>query len=230
MKKLLWAIAVLLVVVLAAVGLFQALRGVKAEIRAVDAQARQAIAVKDAEVKALLAENRDLRARDAAGEIEKDELRKERDRAQAKLAQALEDLKTAPPETLLEKTQRLLDTREIWLRANAASQVEAVFSLSAFRKDAEALTEWHDLKFSLVPSLQQEIKVQAGQLEVVRHERDNLVTVVADKDAVIVEQNGRIDVRDDAIASLKKANLWKELRDFGLGFIFKTVLDLIIGK
>ena len=209
---------------------WRGVRGELAALRATDEKAQAVIAEKDAEIRTLVAANVELRAKDAAGETEKAAIRKERDTARAKLAQAIEDLKTAPPETVLVQTQGWLDTREIWLRANAASQVEAVFSLFAFRTNGQALAEHQHLKFTLVPSLEREIETQSGQLTAVRSERDNLVVIVADKDIIIGEKGGQITARDEAIRALKKSNLWRELRDFGAGFVVKTILDFIFGK
>jgi hypothetical protein len=54
--------------------------------------------------------------------------------------------------------------------------------------------------------------------------------MLVDAAVIIDEKDDKISVRDDAIQILKKANLWKELRDFGFGYLVATILNLIFGK
>ena len=222
-------LAVLLILALAAGGfaIYKAITKLEAKVEEVDARADKTIAEKEAANEILLAENVILRERDAAGEIEKAGIRRERDDARRERDRAINELKTAPPETVLAKTQGWLDTREIWLRSNAASQVEAVFSLAAFRTNAQALEDHAYLKFTLVPSMERENGVQAAQLADVRAERDNLVVVVGNKDVVIGEKDKQILVRDDAISFMKKARLWRDVRNVGYGVLLDRVLSLI---
>lgn len=228
MKKL----VVLLVLALAAGGfaIYKAVTRLEAKVEEVDARAAKTIAEKDTLIAAKNAENVILRERDAAGEVEKARLKDERDQARIERDKAIDELKTAPPETVLAKTQGWLDTREIWLRSNAASQVEAVFSLAAFRTNAQALEDRAYLKFTLVPNMERDYQVQAGQLADVRTDRNNLIVVVAAKDVQLTAKDDQINVRDDAIKTLKKANLWREFRDFGFGYLVATILNLIFGK
>ena len=227
-----WILAILLVLALAAGGfaIYKAITKLEAKVAEVDARADKTIAEKEAANEILLAENVILREKDAAGEIEKAGIRRERDEARRERDKAINELKTAPPETVLAKTQGWLDTREIWLRSNAASQVEAVFSLAAFRTNAQALEDHAYLKFTLIPKMERENQVQAGQLVAVRTERDNLVVAVGNKDIELAAKEDKITVRDDAITILKKANLWREFRDFGFGYLVATILNLIFGK
>jgi len=225
-------LAVLLVLALAAGGfaIYKSITRLEAKVEEVDARADKTIAEKEAANQILLAENVVLREKDAAGEIEKAQIRRERDLARIERDKAINELKTAPPETVLAKTQGWLDTREIWLRSNAASQVEAVFSLAAFRLNAEALEDRSYLKFTLVPNMERDYQVQAGQLIAVRTERDNLVVIVGNKDIELAAKDDKITVRDDVITTLKKANLWRELRDFSFGYLVATIINLIFGK
>ena len=222
-------LAVLLILALAVGGfaIYKAITKLEAKVEEVDARADKTIAEKEAANGILFAENVILRERDAAGEIEKAGIRRERDEARRERDRAINELKTAPPETVLAKTQGWLDTREIWLRSNAASQVEAVFSLAAFRTNAQALEDRAYLKFTLVPSMERENGVQATQLADVRAERDNLVVVVGNKDVVIGEKDKQILVRDDAISFMKKARLWRDVRNVGYGVLLDRVLSLI---
>jgi len=222
-------LAVLFILALAAGGfaIYRAVTKLEAKVEEVDARADKTIAEKEATNQILLAENVILRERDAAGEVEKTQIRRERDDARRERDRAINELKTAPPETVLAKTRGWLDTREIWLRSNAASQVEAVFSLAAFRTNAQALEDRAYLKFTLVPNMERENGAQAGQLVAVRAERDNLVVVVGNKDVVIGEKDKQILVRDDAISFMKKARLWRDVRNVGYGVLFDRVLSLI---
>jgi len=226
------ALAVLLILALVAGGfaIYKAITRLEARVEEVDAQADKTIAEKEAANALLLAENVTLREKDAAGEIEKGILKQERDKARLERDKAINELKTAPPETVLVKTQGWLDTREIWLRSNAATQVEAVFSLAAFRTNAQALEDRAYLKFTLVPNMERDYAVQAGQLTAARTERDNLVVIVGNKDIELGAKDDKITARDDAITTLKKANLWRGLRDFGFGYLVATILNLIFGK
>jgi len=225
-------LAVLLVLALAAGGfaIYKSITRLEAKVEEVDARADKTIAEKEAANQILLAENVVLREKDAAGEIEKAQIRRERDLARIERDKAINELKTAPPETVLAKTQGWLDTREIWLRSNAASQVEAVFSLAAFRLNAEALEDRAYFEFTLVPNMERDYQVQAGQLIAVRTERDNLVVIVGNKDIELAAKDDKITVRDDVITTLKKANLWRELRDFSFGYLVATIINLIFGK
>ena len=222
-------LAVLLILALAAGGfaIYKAITKLEAKVEEVDARADKTIAEKEAANEILLAENVILRERDAAGEIEKAGIRRERDDARRERDRAINELKTAPPETVLAKTQGWLDTREIWLRSNAASQVEAVFSLAAFRANAQALEDRAYLKFTLVPSMERENGVQAAQLADVRAERNNLTAITVNLNAIVIEKDKQILVRDDAISFMKKARLWRDVRNVGYGVLLDRVLSLI---
>ena len=226
------ALTVLLILALAVGGfaIYKSIMRLEAKVEEVDARADKTIAEKEAANALLLAENVILREKDAIGEIEKSQIRRERDLARIERDKAIAQLQTAPPETVLATVQGYLNTAEIWLRSNAANQVEAVFSLAAFRLDAQALEDRAYLKFTLVPSMERDYAVQGGQLIAVRTERDNLVVVVSNKDIELAAKDDKITVRDDAIKTLKKANLWREFRDFGFGYLVATVINLIFGK
>jgi hypothetical protein len=230
MKKALTFLGVLVIIAALSFGgysIYRAMTQLEAKVAEVDARAAKTIAEKDALIAAKNAENVVLRERDAAGEVEKATIRKERDEARRARDKAIDELKTAPPETVLAKTQGWLDTREIWLRSNAASQVEAVFSLAAFRTNAQALEDRAYLKFTLVPNMERDYAVQAGQLADVRTGRNNLIVIVAAKDDVITEKTGQIAVRDDAIKYMKKARLWRDVRNVGYGVLLDRVLSLV---
>lgn len=185
----------------------------------VDRKANETIAAKEAENAKLLEENAGWRAKDAAGEVEKKALRKEIAAVREDLETALEEIRTAPPETLLAKVREYLGTDEIDLRKNSAAELEAVFTIPAFRLDAGALEEWKSFKFELVPRLEREVKVADEQLFAVRAERDNLTVVVANKDVALSEKDNQLGARDEVIRAQKKKNLIKDVLHFlaGLG-------------
>jgi hypothetical protein len=223
-------IALVLLLVAGAYGLYREFRGLNAkleELKQVDAAAQQTIASANADIKALNAENALLRAKDAIAEIEKAALRAEDKRKAKEIAQLREDLKTAPPETVLATVQGYLNTTEIWLRSNAANQVEAVFSLAAFRLDADVLAEHHYFKFSLIPSIQEQLGICEGQLVGLRTENSNKDRIIIDKDLIITEKEKQIFVRDDTIKYMKKARLWRDLRNVGYGVLLDRILSLV---
>ena len=222
-KKLLAIVAIILAICLALYGfnkLFDRLSGLSAaldKLKETDAQAQATIAKKDEENKALAAEVAKLQARDAALEVEKAQIRTERDKALAENSKLRDELKTAPPETVLAKTQQWLGTQEIWLRANAANQVEAVFSLVAFRVNADALAEWQGFKFTLIPSLQAEIKTQAEQIKIVRQEVATKDVMLANLGIQLWAKDTQIAGRDDVIRLIKKNNLKRDIIIFFIG-------------
>ena len=220
----------LLILALAAGGyaLYSEIRGQRADLQALkasDEKAQADIVLKDKANVALLNENVRLRERDAAAEVVKARLRADLLTAQAEANKLREELRTAPPETLLAKTQAWLDTEDIELRLNAAAQVEAVFSLAAFRLNADALADRAFLKFTLVPNLEAQLRESDGQNTIKSAIIVNLGTVVANKDTVIGLKDTQIVVRDDTIKALKRRNLWRTVgfvaASFALGYIAK---------
>lgn len=233
MFKTIGVIALVLLFLIGGALVYQQIRGINAslkDLKETDAAAQATIDRLTGHVDALQAENKALEARDAAGEEAKAKLREERDEAQAKLAAALQELQSATPERLLAVTRSYLNTTDVWLRVNAAGQTEGVFSLDAFRLDAQDLERLHHLEFSLVPSLQAEISTQAGQLQDVRSEVSNLKQVVIDKDGIIGTKDGQLTARDVIIESLKKSRLISNLKSAGYGAAIATALILIFGK
>jgi len=219
---------VLLVLALAAGGyaIYSEIRGQRADLQALkaaDEKAQAAIALKDAENLRLTEVNRQLIAKDAAAEVVKAQLRADLLTAQAEANKLREELRTAPPETVLAKTQAWLDTEEIELRLNAAAEVEAVFSLAAFRLNADALADRAFLKFTLVPNLEAQLGESEKQVTIKSAIIVNLGTVVANKDTVIGLNDTQIVVRDDTIVALKKRNFWRTLGfiagSFALGYV-----------
>lgn len=202
----------------------------QAALKVADEQAQATIAAKDAEIRALTEANADLLQKDAAAEAVKAQLRSALSTAQAEANKLREELKTAPPETLLAQTQTWLSTREIWLRLNAASETEAIFSLAAFRLNADALADRVFLRFTLVPNIQAQLaeseRQNATKAVVIRND----LVIIADKDAIIAAKDSQLGARDDAIRALKKFSLAREARDFGAGFLAATLLHLIFGR
>ena len=218
----------LLVLALAAGGyaLYSEIRGQRADLKALketDEKAQAMIALKEKANVALLNENVKLRERDAAAEVVKARLRADLLTAQAEANKLREELRTVPPETLLAKTQAWLDTEEIELRLNAATQVEAVFSLAAFRLNADALADRAFLKFTLVPSLEDQLRLSDGQNALKASVIANDLSIIANKDTVIGLKDTQIVVRDDTIAALKHRNLWRTLGfiagSFAIGYV-----------
>jgi len=223
-------VALVLLLVAGAYGLYREFRGLNdklAELKQVDQLAQQTIATANADIKRLAADNVLLRAKDAAAEVEKAALRAEDRRKAKEIAQLREDLKTAPPETVLATVQGYLNTTEIWLRSNAANQVEAVFSLAAFRLDADALAEHHYFKFSLIPSIQEQLGLSEDQVIALRTENSNKDNIIVHKDIIIGEKDKQIFARDDTISFMKKARLWRDVRNVGYGVLLDRVLSLI---
>ena len=205
---------VLILVALAAGGhaLWQAVPGMGADLKALkatDEKAQATIAEKQAIIDAKTAENAALAAKDAAAEVVKAQLRSALSTAQAEANKLREELKTAPPEAVLAKTQDWLGTREIWLRANAASEVEAVFSLAAFRLNADALADRVFMKFTLVPNLEGQLKASEGQNADKAAIIINQATIIGHKDEIIGEKDKQLGARTDTIKALKRRNLWR---------------------
>jgi HAMP domain-containing protein len=224
----------LLVAVLGAAAYFAkdwlggALSNLEKKLAEVDRKAGETIAEAQAENQLLVQQNLQLRSEDAKNELEKAALLKEIAGVRKDLAKALEELRTAPPEALLAKARAYLETEEISLRTNAAAETEAVFTVPAFRLDVGALEEWKTWKFEFIPRLERDVKIQEGQLVAVRTERDNLTTIVGNKDKEIGAKDEKISARDDVIKTLKKKNAFRRVLDFlaGLGtgllaFLFK---------
>jgi hypothetical protein len=223
---------VLLVLALAVGGyaLWRELHGLKADLKAIDEQAKTTIAAKETANQVLTAENVTLRAKDAAAEVEKARLRSDLAAKTAENDKLRADLKTAPPETVLVATQKWLSTQDIWLRANAANQVEAIFSLAAFRLNADALADREFLKFTLVPSLQEQLRISEGQNATKAVIISNQGIQIANHTAIEGEKDKQIAGRDATIGALKKANLWKEARDVGIGILIDRVLTIIFNR
>ena len=227
MKQALPYIALALVVI-GGFLIYQEIRGQRADLQALkasDEKAQADIVLKDKANVALLNENVRLRERDAAAEVVKARLRSDLTTAQAEANKLREELRTAPPETLLAKTQAWLDTEDIELRLNAAAQVEAAFSLAAFRLNADALADRAFMKFTLVPNLEAQLRESDGQNTIKSAIIVNLGTIVANKDTVIGLKDTQIVVRDDTIKALKRRNLWRTVgfvaASFALGYIAK---------
>jgi hypothetical protein len=219
---------VLLILLLAAGGyaIYSEIRGQRADLaalKAADEKAQAAIAEKEKANVALLNENVKLRAQDAASEAVTKRLRADLAAKTIENDKLRNDLKTAPPETVLAQTQGWLAIREIWLRSNAASQTEAVFSLAAFRLNADALAEWQSLKFTLAPSLELQLREADVQNATKSILIANLKTIVQNATFIIGEKEDQILVRDDTIVALKHRNFWRALGlvagSFALGFI-----------
>ncbi|MFA5377894.1 MAG: hypothetical protein WC455_19245 [Dehalococcoidia bacterium] len=233
MFKTIAAIILALLILVGGVFVYQQVRGLRSSmdsLRETDAIAQATIQRLTVHVDQLQEENKVLEARDAASEVEKAELRKDRDKAQAKADQAIAELQTAPPERLLTVTRSYLNTSEVYLRLNAAQQTEGVFSLDAFRLNAQALEKFHYYEFSLIPSLQTEILEQTGQLQTVRTEVSNLKKIVVDKDGIIGGKDGQITERDKALQSLRKSKLVSNLKSAGIGAAIGAALVVIFGK
>jgi hypothetical protein len=231
-KKILTAVLILLACA-GAYGLYQEIRGQRADLKALkaaDEKAQAVISEKEAAIAALAAQNVILREKDAAAEVVKTQLRADLAAKTAENIKLREELRTAPPETILAKTQEWLSTQEIWLRTNVASQVEAVFSLAAFRLNADALADRAYLKFTLVPSLNEQLTNSEDQNEFKAEEISNLETMVTDSAVIIDEKDIQLGARDDTIHALKKIKLWREVRDFGFGVLFAKILGWISGK
>ncbi|MBE3109341.1 MAG: hypothetical protein IMZ46_02335 [Acidobacteria bacterium] len=209
-----------------AFALYQELRGLKtgiADLKALDAAAQVRIAEKEKANLALTIENVALCEKDAAGEVEKTRLRADLATKTAENDKLRNDLKTAPPETVLATVQGYLNTTEIWLRSNAANQVEAAFSLAAFRLDADALAERHYFKFTLVPNLEGQLRVSEGQNATKAVVIVNLEQMVKNAAYIIDEKDVQLGARDETIGALKKRNLWRDVGKiafaFALGYI-----------
>ena len=231
MKTILKVVLIIAAVLLAGYAadyVYQTFTGIRADLKALQATDEKALALiaeKDEFIQALFDANAVLREKDAVARVERAVLKKERDAARTDLAKALEELKTAPPEALVARASTLLGTDGISLRTNAAAEVEAVFTLPAFRLDVGALEEWHAFKFTLVPNLERALNLADSQLIAVRTERDNLVHIVVAKDAIIEAKDGQIEARDEVIKVVKKKKLWEKV-----GYVFSFILGLIIGK
>jgi hypothetical protein len=216
-------------VLLLAIGgflLYQEIRGQRADLQALkaaDEKAQAAIAEKEAANQLLITSNVALREKDAASEVVKQRLQSDLAKARAEADKLREDLKTAPPEAILAKTQEWLGTEEISLKPNAAAEVEAVFSLAAFRLNADALADRHFMKFTLVPSLEAQIKESEGQNTTKVGIIGNLEVMLQNAMFIVDQKDDQINVRDEAIFSLKKRNLWRTVGfvagSFAIGYI-----------
>jgi len=227
-----WILGILLILAIAAGGfaIYKAVTRLEAKVAEVEAQAAKTIAEKEALIASKEAENIVLREKDAAAQLVKLQLQADLQAKTIENDKLRKNLRTAPPETVLATVQGYLNTTEIWLRWNAVTEVEAVFSLAAFRLDADALAERQYLKFTLVPS----IEAQFGESEKQNGIKAAIIvsqqTIIGYKDEIIGQKDMQIVVRDDSIKALKKINLWREFRDFGFGALVATILTLIFGK
>lgn len=203
--------------------IYQEIRGLKTDLKAIDAAAKTTIADQQKQIVALVASNAKLAERDAQAEVEKAELRASLAAKQSENDRLREDLKTAPPETVLAKTKTWLSTQEIWLRANAAAQTEAVFSLAAFRLNADALADREFMKFTLIPSIQAQLKLSEEQSAGRAATISNQTLIIAHKDVILAEKDKQIVGRDETIKALKKGRFWRTLAyiggAFALGYI-----------
>jgi hypothetical protein len=79
------------------------------------------------------------------------------------------------------------------------------------------------LKFTLVPNLQDQIKVAQDQNATKAAVISNQTIIIADKDVVIGEKDKQITGRDETIKALKRGNFFRDwlwrLLAFGLGYI-----------
>lgn len=199
-------------------------RRLEAKLDAVDKKATTTIGEERAKSAAKDAENAALKVRNAVLETEKTTILAERDKARKDAEKAQAQLKVAPPEELLAKTQTWLDTREIWLRANAANQIEGIFSLAAFRTNAMTLEHGRYIEFSLLPSTQAELARTAEQLRNSDQQNANKDIQIAGHIKIEGEKDGQIAARDQTIvaktaenAAIKKTKLLKDILYFLIG-------------
>ena len=198
----------------------------EAKLAETDRKATTIIAEKTAANEAKDKENAILAARNAVLETEKTKLREERDKARKDAEKAWAELKTAPPEEILAKTQTWLDTKEIWLRLNTANQVEALFSLAAFRTNAVALDKGRYFEFTLVPSLQTDLSKTTIQLANAEEAGRNKDIQIASHVVIEKSKDDQIASRDQVIKSQKKTNLFKDILKIGAGIL----AGLFLGK
>lgn len=207
---------------------YQAVTGLRADLKAIEAQdakSQAIIASKDAENNGLKDTIAALASKDALLVAERAQLREALAAKTTENEKLREDLKTAPPEAILATTKNLLASGEVWLRNNAASQVEAVFSLSAFRLNADALVEREYLKFTLVPALESDIKAAEEELTLRAAMIVNYETIVTNKDSIIVEKDIQLGLRDDLMRTIKKRNLWRTLAYVGGGLAVGYIIS-----
>jgi hypothetical protein len=202
----------------------------EAKLALIDQKATTTIAVQNTTIKDQAAQIAQDAAEKAKLQTENAEILADRETWRKKAEAAEAQLKTAPPEELLARTKELLNMTDIWLRSNAANQVEAVFSLTAFRANTIALEHGHYIEFTLVPSIQLELENTKAQLRTTEDQSARKDIQLAAKDTIISQKDDQIKGRDDLNAALKKANLWKELRDVGLGVLIDRILSIIFHK
>lgn len=198
----------------------------EAKLAETDKKATTIIAEKTAANEAKDKENAILAAKNAVLETEKTKLREERDKARKDAEKAWAELKTAPPEEILVKTQTWLDTKEIWLRLNTANQVEALFSLAAFRTNAIALDKGRYFEFTLVPNLQADLSKTTIQLANSEEAGRNKDVQIVGHIKIEKAKDDQIATRDQVIKSQKKANLFKDI----LKFLAGIAAGLFFGK
>ena len=227
MGKKIFPIVFLVALLAGGYALYKAISGMGADLKALkatDEKAQATIAEKQAIIDAKTAENAALAAKDAAAEVVKAQLRSALSTAQAEANKLREELKTAPPETLLAKTQAWLETQEIMLRSNAAAETEAVFSLAAFRLNADALADRVFLKLTLVPNLEAQLQTSESQNADKAAIIINLTSIVGHKDEIIGQKDIQLGARTDTISVLKKRNLWRTLAFVGGGIALGYII------
>lgn len=196
------------------------------ELKRIEAENRAAMGELKTENAALAAINLRLAEQVAEAKEERRVLREQRARDTAEIDRLRADLATAPPEAVLEATQGYVNTTEIWLRANAVGAAEGIFSLAAFRLNADRLAVGHALETKTLPNLEAQLRAadqaqaglegQVSSLEVMIQN----ATVIFDQYEVIVE------TKDAHIGVLKKGNLKRD----GLIAAGFFILGLIAGR
>lgn len=96
---------------------------------------------------------------------ELEELEKKMKKNEEELEETKKCLEKAPPEHLVNVTQRILDTEEVWLVG-----IKVEFSLNAFKSNTIKLVEWEDFTLFQIPTYKKDIEARTNTIVTLRNE------------------------------------------------------------
>ena len=152
-------------------------------------------------------------------EAENEQLIEQKRENEKRMADLRERIQIASPESLVETTREILDTKEVWW---SSEEGLAKFSLSAFRSNALKLSDWQNFTLVREPGYKQQVMNDAVIKGAQAEKIIGLGSEIGNLKIVIIKEQEKYTALSGAFKELKRYSRKK-------GNLFTTVLSFLAG-